>query len=77
MCKPGRADKLARDIVSSLKSCQRREDDGLPGVATYPMQSQTPCGEREGTLAKVQLAKVREAHWKALATTMALEEKIE
>ena len=76
-CKPERAGKLTRDIMSSLKHCPRQEEDGLPGVAAYPTQSQTSPGEREGTLAKVQLAEVREAHWKALATSMALEEEIE
>ena len=41
------------------------------------MQNRTPWGERGGTLAKTQLAEVREAHWRALATTITLEEKIE
>ena len=77
LCEPEWAGKLARDIMLSLKNHQRWEEDGPPGAATCPMQSQTPQGERKGTLAKVQLAKVREAHQKALATTMVLEEEIE
>ena len=50
---------------------------GFQGWLAYLTQSQTSPGEREGTLEEVQLAEVREAHWKALATTMALEEEIE
>ena len=76
-CEPERAGELTRDIMSSLKNHPRQEEDGPPGVATYLMQSQTSPGEREGTLVKVQLAKVRETHQKALATTMGLEEEIE
>ena len=53
------------------------EEDGSPGVAAYPMQSRNPQGERGGSSAKVQLAKAREAHQRALATTMVLEEEIE
>ena len=63
--------------VLSKKNCPRQNEDELPGVAAHPMQSGTPRREREGTLAEVQLAKVREAHWKVLATLMALEEEIE
>ena len=35
LCRPERADKLARDIMSSLKDHPRQEEDGPPGVATY------------------------------------------
>ena len=63
--------------MSSLINCPRQEEDGLPGVAAYLMQSRTPQGERGGTLAKIQLAKTREANQRSLATTMALEEEIE
>ena len=75
-CEPEWADVLARDIVSSLKNCLRWNEDELPGAVAHPTWSRTPWGDRGGILAKVQLAKVREAHQKALATTMALEEKI-
>ena len=72
----GTADTLVWDIVSSLKNYPRWNEDEPPGAAAHPIQSETPRREREGTLAEVQLAKVREAHWKSLATTMALEEEI-
>ena len=77
LCGPEWADALARDIVSSLKNCPRQNEDELSGVAAHPMQSGIPRRERECTLAEVQLAKAREAQWKALVTTMALEEEIE
>ena len=79
LCGPEWAGTLARDIMSSLKNFPRQKEDELPGAvqATHLMQNRTPQGERGGISAKVQLAKVREAHQKALATTVALEEKIE
>ena len=68
---------LVRDIVSSLRNCLRQKEDEPPDAATHQMQNRAPRGERGGISAEAQLAKVREAHWKALATTMDLEEKIE
>ena len=77
-CGPEQAGKLMRDIVSSLKNHLRQKEDELPGAAqaAHPMQNRTPWGERGVTLAETQLAEAREAHWRALATTIALEEKI-
>ena len=78
-CGLEQAGELARDIVSSFKNCLRQKEDKPPEAAqtTLPMQSRTPWGQRGGTSAKIQLSKVREVHQKALATTIALEEKIE
>ena len=45
--------------------------------AAHLTRNRTPQGERAGTLAETQLAEVREAHQRALATTITLEEKIE
>ena len=66
-----------------LKNCLRQKEDKLPRgwrepelADTSPRWSKTPQRGR-GTLAKNELAKVREAHQRALATTIALEEKIE
>ena len=48
------AEAVARDIVSSLKKCPRQKEDELPEVATHPMQSRTPWGERGDILAEVR-----------------------
>ena len=69
--------KFMRDLVSSLKNSLRWKEDELPGTAqaTYLMQNRTPWKERQGTLAKTQLAEAREANWRALTTTIALEKR--
>ena len=68
--------KLMRDVVFSLKNCLRQKEDEPPRMAqaTQPMQNRTPQGQRGGTFAKTHLGKVREAHWRALGTTITLEE---
>ena len=68
-----------RDIMSSLKNHLRQKEDELPRAAQAAqlMQNRTPQGERGGTSVETQLADAREAHWRALATTITLEEKIE
>ena len=70
--------------MSSLKNCLRQKEAETPSGQgepeldnTHLMQSQTPQRWGQGTLAKEELAKVREAHQRALATIIALEEKIE
>ena len=73
------ADKLVRDIVSSLKNCLMWKEDELPRVAqaAHLMRNRTPWGERGITSTETQLPKAREAHRRDLATTIPLEEKIE
>ena len=47
------------------------------GSGHTPNVKQGPMGREGGTSAEIQLAKAWEAHWKALDTTITLEEKIE
>ena len=82
-CRPEQAGELTREVVSSLKDHLRQKEDelqmGWPGSGfadTHPMWNRTPWG-RQVTSATIELAEVREAHWRALATTITLEEKIE
>ena len=84
LCRPEWAGELMRDMVSSLKKCLRQKEDESPSgwgepelTDTCLMWSKTPRRWRWGTLAKNKLAKVREAHQRALATTITLQEKIE
>ena len=70
--------------MSSLKNCLRQKEAKLPSGRgepelnnTHLMQSQTAQGWGQGILAEDELAEVREAHQRALATTVALEEKTE
>ena len=84
LCGPEWAGELTRDVVSSLKNCLRqKEDELLRGQGesefadTQPMQNMTPWRGRQGTSAENELNEAREAHWRALATTVVLEEKIE
>ena len=67
------------NVVSSLKNHLRWKEEEPPRAAqaAHPTQNRTPWGERGGTSTETQLAEVREAHWRALATTIALEENIE
>ena len=58
-----------RDIVSSLKNHLRQKEDEPPSGwgeleldDTCLTQSKTPQRWRQGTLAKYELAKAREAH---------------
>ena len=76
------AGELTRDVVSSLNNCLGQKEDELPRgrgeselADTCLMQNKTPQRGRQGTLAKNELTEAREAHWRALATTFALEEK--
>ena len=77
-------EKLTAEVVSSLKDCLGWKEGkplwGLeePGPAgIQPPRSKTPRRGRRGTSTGRDLAKVREAHWRALATAATLEEKIE
>ena len=77
-------EKLAAKIVSSLKECLGQKEGkplwGLeePGLAdVQPPRSKTPRRGRRDTSTERDLTKVREAHWRALATMATLEEKIE
>ena len=83
-CRPEWAGELMRDIVSSLKNCLRQKEDKLlrgwrnsEFADTHPIQNRTPWKGRWGTSAENELTEVREAHWRALATTIMLEEKIQ
>ena len=76
--------KLADEIVSSLKDClgwkEGKPLQGLvePGLADIqPPMSKTPRRRRRDTSTERDLAEAREAHWRALATTATLEEKID
>ena len=77
-------EELATEIVSSLKDCLGWkgskplwgiEEPGLADVQSP--RSKTPRRGRRDASAKRDLTKAREAHQRALATTAALEEKIE
>ena len=77
-------EELTAEIVSSLEDCLGQkggepswmmEEPGLTDV--QPLRSKTPRRGRRDTSAERGLTKVREAHWKALATTATLEEEIE
>ena len=70
--------------VSSLKHCPRQKEGKPPGGSdepglgdVQPSRSKTPRRGRRGTSADIDLTEAREAHWIALATTAALQEKIE
>ena len=74
-------EKLTAEVVSSLKDCPRqKEGKPLQGseepspADVQPPRNKTP---RRGSSAERDLAKAREAHWRALATVATLEEKIE
>ena len=73
---------LASEIMSSLKDCleqkggnswQRVVEPGL--VDVWSPQKKTPRRRRD-TSTERDLTKAREAHWRALTTVAALEEKI-
>ena len=77
-------EELAAEIVSSPKDClgekegkslQRIEEPGPADI--WPLRSKTPRRGRRDTSAERDLTKVREAHWRVLATAAALEEEIE
>ena len=77
-------EELTADIVSSLKDHLRQKEGQPPGdleehglADAQPSRSKTPQRRRRGTSAERDLTEVREAHWRALATAAALEEKIE
>ena len=77
-------EELTAKLVSSLKDCLRWKEGkplwGLeePGLAdVHPPRSKTPRKGRRGTSTERDLAKVREAHWRAPLTVAALEDKIE
>ena len=77
-------EKLATEIVSSLKDhLGQKEGKPLwsleePGPADIqPPRSKTPRRGRRYTSSERDLTKAREAHWRALATVAALEEKTE
>ena len=83
-CGPEWMEELTTEVVSSLKDHLRQKEGkplwGLeePGLAdVQPPRSKTPRRGRRGTSTERDLAEVREAHWRALATAAALEEKIE
>ena len=76
--------ELMREMVSSLKNCLRQKEDELARgrrelelADSCPTWRKTPWRGRRGTLAKNELTEAREAHRRALATTITLEEKIE
>ena len=77
-------EELATEILSSIKdhmgqkegkSLQGIEEPGLADI--WPPRSKTPRRGRRDTSAERDLAKAREAHWRALATVATLEEEIE
>ena len=77
-------EELATEIVSSLKDClgwkkgkplQGIEEPGLADV--QPPRSKTPRRGRRDASTGRDLAEVREAHQRALATVATLEEEIE
>ena len=77
-------EELATEIVSSLKDqLQQKGGEPLQGMEEpgpadiWPPRSKTPRRGRRDTSAERGLAKVREAHWRALATVGTLEEEIE
>ena len=75
-------EELATEIVSSLKDClQQKGDEPLwrieePGPTdVQSLGSKTPRRGRRDTSTERGLAKMREAHWRALATAAPLEKK--
>ena len=76
-------EELATEIVSSLKDHLRQKEgkplQGIeePGLAdVQPPRSKTPRRGRSDTSAERDLAEVREAHQRSLATAAALEKEI-
>ena len=79
----GWMEELSAEIVSSLKDCLGQKEgkslQGIeePGLAdVQPPRSKTPRRGRRDTSIKRDLAKVREAHQRTLATMATLEEAI-
>ena len=81
---PEQIEELTEETVSSLEEClgqkgdepsQRLEEPGPTDI--WPPRSKTPSRGRRDTSAERGFTKVREAHWKALATAATLEEEIE
>ena len=84
LCWPEQVCKLTRDVVSSLKNhLQWRGGEQPSGCKepepadTHPSWDRAPQRMRQDVLARRELAEAREAHWWVLATTTALEERIE
>ena len=81
---PPREPKLLEEVVSSFEDCQGWKQKEASEMAVrswstdiWPPRSRTPgMGRREASVER-SLAKVREAHQKALAMVAALEEEIE
>ena len=83
-CGPEWTEELFRDMVSSLKD-HLRQKGGQPSrglgesepADAWPLRSKTPSRRMRDTSANRDLAKVREAHQRALAAAATLEERIE
>ena len=83
-CGPEHKEELVGDVVSSLKNHLRQKEGQQPEeleeprlADVQPSWKKTSRGRRRATSAERDLAKVREAHQRALATVATLEEKIE
>ena len=76
--------ELMEEVVSSFEDCQGQKQREAPEMAArtwstdvQPQRSRTPSRGRRESSVERSLAKVREAHQKALAMAAALEEEIE
>ena len=83
-CRPEQMEELTANVVPSLKDHLRWKegqppgDSEKPGLAdVQPSRSKTPRRRRRGTSAERDLTKAREAHWRAPATMVTVEETIE
>ena len=81
---PPREPELVAEVVSSLEDCQGQERSKMPQMmrksnptGVWPPKSRTPRRGRKDAAVERSLAKVREAHQKALAMAAALKEEIE
>ena len=84
-CRPEQVCNLMRDVMSSLKNhLQQRGGKQLKvhghekvePADTCSSQDRAPQSMRWDTSAERELVEAREAHWQALTTTAALEERI-
>ena len=76
--------ELMEEVVSSFEDCQGQKEKEASGMTVRPQltdvqlpRSRTPWRGRKEASVERSLAKVREAHQKALAMAAALEEEIE
>ena len=84
-CGPERAQKITKDIMSSLKDCLRQKEVEQAGGGGEPESASTCPPQlcdwaswrgRQDTSGEQELTEAREAHWWVLAAAAALEECI-